>query len=145
MTLAFIPSRLFPSQIISGTILSSTNYFSVPLVLCICSASIIAIPSLCSTIIFLLTLPESSWKGFCKESHGCTPFPSVPDPGCSSLQSYGSSSLPVESALLSGDTVRYSRTGMTLYVWMDLSVCRVFLLPCTMPPAQSTPTKYVEK
>lgn len=65
------------------------------LVLCICSASIIAVASLCSTIIILLTLPVSTWKGFCKESHSCTPSPSVPDPGFSSLQSYGFSALTV--------------------------------------------------
>ncbi|KAI4556944.1 hypothetical protein MJG53_018898 [Ovis ammon polii x Ovis aries] len=54
---------------------------------------IIAVPSLCSTVIILLTLPVSTWKGFCKESHSCTPSPSVPDPGFSSLQSYESSAL----------------------------------------------------
>ena len=76
-------------------LLSLPSLFSVPLVLCICSASIIAVPSLCSTIIILLTLPVSTWKGFCKESHSCTPSPSVLDPGFSSLQSYGFSALTV--------------------------------------------------
>ena len=76
-------------------LLSLPSLFSVPLVLCSCSASIIAVPSLCSTIIILLTLPVSTWKGFCKESHSCTPSPSVPDPGFSSLQSYGFSALTV--------------------------------------------------
>lgn len=61
-------------------------------------------------------------EGLCKESHGCTPFPSVPDPGFSSLQSYGFSPLTVETALLSGHTVHHLRTGMILYVCIDLSV-----------------------
>lgn len=130
MTLAFIPSRLFPSQIISGIVLSSTNYFSVPLLLCIRSAPIIAVTSLCSTVIILLTLPESSWKGFCRESHGCTPFPSVPDPGFSSLQSYGFSSLTVEAALLSGHTVRYLRTGMMLCIIIWMMMDHVWICLC---------------
>ena len=136
MTLALIPSRPFPCQIISGTILSSTNYFTVPLVLCICSASITAVPSLCSTVIILLTLPVSTSKGFCKESYSCAPSPSVPDPAFSSLQSCGFSALTVQSALLSGHTVHYLRIGMLLYVCMYLSAYLVFLLPCTVPSAQ---------